>query len=228
MRSIGTLGVMRKFSLYPLNKHRHNKNSDIAVELINTQLKKHLTIGNLLNALFFIALIVLLFVPSAKAVVLRGLMKTGLFQPEVSSSVSKPVQVKDIAFRDAKGEMVTLASLKGKVVFINFWATWCPPCIAELPSINTLYQKLGTHKNIVFLMADADGNPERSSLFLQKKHYDLPVYAATTTVPAEIAAGTIPTTVVLNKKGEMVYHHEGVADYTNDKFAAYLQQLSAE
>jgi thiol-disulfide isomerase/thioredoxin len=190
-------------------------------------LKKHLTIGNLLNALFFIAVIVLLFVPSAKAFLLRGLMKTGFFQPEVSS-LSKPVQVPDISFRDVKGENITLSSLKGKVVFINFWATWCPPCIAEMPSINTLYQKLAANKNIVFLMADADGRPEQALLFLKKKNYNLPVYAATTTVPANISAGTIPTTIVLNKRGEMVYHHEGVADYTNDKFAAYLQQLSTE
>jgi thiol-disulfide isomerase/thioredoxin len=93
--------------------------------------------------------IVLLFVPSAK-LCYCGLMKTGLFQPEVSSSTSKPIQVKDIGFRDAKGKTVTLSALKGKVVFINFWATWCPPCMAEMPSINTLYQKLGTIKTLYF------------------------------------------------------------------------------
>nr|WP_197486550.1 TlpA disulfide reductase family protein [Mucilaginibacter sp. L294] len=190
-------------------------------------MKKHLTTGNLLNALLFIAVVVLLFVPSAKAFLLRGLMKTGFFQPEVSSPI-KPVQVPDINFRDAQGQTVTLSELKGKVVFINFWATWCPPCLAEMPAINALHQKLSRNKNIVFLMADADGSPERASLFLQNKQYNLPVYAATTAVPANVSGGTIPTTVVLNKKGEMVYHHEGVADYTNDKFATYLQQLSAE
>jgi thiol-disulfide isomerase/thioredoxin len=190
-------------------------------------LKKHLTTGNLLNALFFIAVIVLLFVPAAKGLLLRGLMKTGLFQPEVTSTI-KPVQVPDINFSDAQGQNITLSSLKGKVVFINFWATWCPPCLAEMPSINTLYQKLGTNKNIVFIMADADGRPQQALLFLQKKNYNLPVYAATTAVPANVLAGTIPTTVILNKKGEMVYHHEGVADYTNDKFSTYLQQLSTQ
>lgn len=190
-------------------------------------MKKHLTTGNLLKALFFIALIVLLLVPSAKTFLLRGLMKTGLFQPEVTS-INKPVQVPDINFRNAKGETINLSLLKGKVVFINFWATWCPPCMAEMPSINTLYQNLSTNKNIVFLMADADGRPEQALLFLQKKQYNLPVCTATSNVPAFVAAGTIPTTVVLNKKGEMVYHHEGIADYTNDKFAAYLQQLAAE
>ncbi|MES2061212.1 MAG: TlpA disulfide reductase family protein [Bacteroidota bacterium] len=190
-------------------------------------MKKHLTTGNLLNALLLIAVVVLLFVPSAKAFLLRGLMKTGLFQPEVSSTI-KPVQVPDISFRDAQGQTVTLSGLKGKVVFINFWATWCPPCLAEMPAINALYQKLGSNKNIVFLMADADGKPQQALLFLQKKQYELPVYAAITAVPANVSGGTLPTTVVLNKRGEMVYHHEGLADYTNDKFAAYLQQLSIE
>jgi thiol-disulfide isomerase/thioredoxin len=190
-------------------------------------LKKHLTISNLLNALFFVAVIVLLFVPSAKAFVLRSLMKTGLFQPKVTHT-GKPVQVPDISFRDVKGETITLSALKGKVVFINFWATWCPPCIAELPSINTLHQKMDSNKNIIFLMADADGKPEQALLFLQKKQYNLPACMATSNVPAFVAAGTIPTTVVLNKKGEMVYHHEGAADYSNNKFTAYLQQLSTE
>jgi thiol-disulfide isomerase/thioredoxin len=188
-------------------------------------LKKHLTTGNLFNTLFFIGVIILLLVPSAKAFLLRGLMKTGFFQPEISATI-KPVQVPDISFRDAKGQMANLSSLKGKVVFINFWATWCPPCLAEMPSINALYQKLGSNSNIVFLMVDADGNPGGALQFLQKKHFAMPVYAAISNVPANVASGTIPTTVVLNKKGEMVYHHQGVADYTNEEFVDYLKKLS--
>src|SRR5690606_3035773 len=64
----------------------------------------------------------------------------------------------DVAFKDKDGKTVSLKSLKGKVVFINFWATWCPPCIHEMPSINELKKTFKGNDNIVFLMVDVDNN----------------------------------------------------------------------
>jgi thiol-disulfide isomerase/thioredoxin len=188
-------------------------------------IKKWLTVKNLLNGLFFIVLILLLVNPSAKALVIRGLMKVGLFQPEISLS-SKQISI-DLNFRDTDGKTISLSSLRGKVIFINFWATWCPPCIAELPSINELHQQLNSNDKIVFLIVDADNDFGKSLPFMEMHHYNLPLYEAASTVPQNILGGSIPTTVVFDKQGRMVFNHEGAADYTNKEFVAYLNKLSS-
>lgn len=195
---------------------------------IVNHLKKWITRRNLVNGLFFAFLFLLLVNPSAKALVIEGLMKLGLFQPDVSANAKQLTPPSEVNFMNEKGEMVSLSSLKGKVVFINFWATWCPPCLAELPSINELHKQLTDNKNIVFLMVDADNNLKKSSPFMAGHHYNLPVYRTVTAVPQEMMGNSIPTTVILNKQGQIAFHHEGAADYTNQKFASYLKNLLEE
>jgi thiol-disulfide isomerase/thioredoxin len=195
---------------------------------IINDIKKWLTRKNLVNGLFYMVLLLLLVNPSAKAMVIQGLMKLGLFQPRVSSNAKPLTTSADVNFIDEKGKSVSLPSLKGKVVFINFWATWCPPCIAELPAINELHKQLTGNKNIVFLLVDADNNLKKSLPFMASHHFNLPVYMTSASVPGEMMGNSIPSTVVLNKQGQIIFHHEGAADYTNQKFAAYLKKLSEE
>jgi thiol-disulfide isomerase/thioredoxin len=189
--------------------------------------KKWFSTGNVLNVLFFAAIIAVLFIPAAKSLLIRGLMGVGLFQPKTEQTASL-LQAKDITFRDSNGRTINLSSLKGKVVFINFWATWCPPCLAELPSINTLYKKLSNNTNIVFLIVDADNQLGKSVPFIKNHGYNLPVFETVTNIPSEMLSGLIPTTVIINKQGLIVFKHEGVADYSSEKFAEYLQKLAGD
>ncbi|MFZ5823013.1 MAG: TlpA family protein disulfide reductase [Bacillota bacterium] len=66
------------------------------------------------------------------------------------------------------GEKVTLADLKGQVVFLNFWATWCPPCKAEMPEMEQLHQEMGDKVRIVALGADARESPEKMAAFAKE------------------------------------------------------------
>ena len=102
--------------------------------------KKKLLSNTITAGLLALALALFIF-PEFKAVVIRGLMKAGFFQPPVTatSAIIPEVPAAPVQFITAAGETHTIESLKGKVVFINFWATWCPPCIAEMPAINELY-----------------------------------------------------------------------------------------
>ena len=187
---------------------------------------KYLNRKNITNFLFVTALLVLLFVPSAKAFLLQGLMKVGLFKP---STTEKPhvtaLNLSSIKFRDAGGKVVDLGSLKGKVVFLNFWATWCPPCLAEMPSVNKLYEQFKSNPQVVFLLVDADGEFQRSQQYMDKKAYGLPVYAVASDIPEAVFKGSLPTTVVLDKSGNIVYHGEGAANYADKKFVAFIEKL---
>lgn len=131
----------------------------------------------------------------------------------------------DVQFIDSQGKTVSLSDLKGKVVFLNFWATWCPPCIAEMPSINKLKQSFKDQDDIVFLLVDVDNNLKKSTEFMRKKNYDLPVYVPAGAIPSAYLEGAIPTTVILDKKGEIIARIEGGRDYSSPGMLKALNQL---
>ena len=133
-----------------------------------------------------------------------------------------------ITFQDGNGKIVALNDLKGKVVFINFWATWCPPCIEEMPSINELKTKFAGNEDIVFLMVDVDGKYKKAQTFMNKRKFNLPVYVPHSEIPKEFLGGAIPTTVILDKKGAIAIRLEGGRDYSAPEMRRGLQQLIAE
>lgn len=188
---------------------------------------KLFTTGNILNALIIVALAVLVFVPSAKALLIRSLMGVGLFRVDVSAAapVAKQSSI-DIAFRDASGKDISLKQLKGKVVLLNFWATWCPPCRAEMPSLNSLHQKLKADTNIVFITVDADSKLKEAAQFMTKYDYHLPLYEVISDVPESVYGGNLPTTLIFDKEGAIVFRHEGMANYDTEKVKGFLQKLA--
>lgn len=189
---------------------------------------KFLTKANLINGIIIVALAVLVFVPSAKALLMRSLMSVGLFRVDVSAAAPVPKQSTiDIAFRDASGKNISLKQLKGKVVLLNFWATWCPPCRAEMPSLNSLHQKLKADTNIVFIAVDADSKLKEAAQFMTKYDYHLPLYEVMSDVPESVYGGNLPTTLIFDKEGAIVFRHEGMANYDTEKVKGFLQKLAS-
>lgn len=137
----------------------------------------------------------------------------------------KPV-APDVVFLNENNQEVSLNALKGKVVFINFWATWCPPCRQELPSIAKLKQAFRDNNKIVFLFVDIDGNLTKSRAFMKKHNYDLPVYVPKSPIPSNFLGKAIPTTVIIDKKGRMVGHIEGSMDYYTKEVIKGLKDLT--
>jgi len=137
-------------------------------------------------------------------------------------------QSDDLTFVGENGEPVTLSSLKGKVVFINFWATWCPPCIQEMPSIDQLKSKFKGNENIVFLMVDVDNEIEKSSAFMKDNKYNLPVFVTTDDIPPAYLGNAIPTTVLLDKEGKIASRMEGSRDYDSPEMVKALNDLIAK
>ncbi|MEO7486352.1 MAG: TlpA disulfide reductase family protein, partial [Ferruginibacter sp.] len=128
-------------------------------------------------------------------------------------------------FTDAAGKTASTKDLKGKVVFINFWASWCPPCQAEMPSIIALYKRLEKDDRFVFLFMNEDDDKEKAKKYLERNQYSIPLYNRSGTVPNEIFSGTLPTTLVINKEGKIVLRHEGMAGYDTDAFLRQLEDL---
>lgn len=195
-------------------------------------LKRIFNKKNIWNAVFAGLLLVLIFVPEAKALMMQGLMKVGLFSPSEKAlnqteSTSLGARPEDILFKDASGKVVDLASLKGKVVFLNFWATWCPPCLAEMPAVNKLYTQFKDDKEVVFILVDADSDFQKAQQYMDRKGYGMPVYVAASGIPDVIFKGALPTTVVFDKKGRISYQESGAANYASEKFIDFIKKLKA-
>ncbi len=194
--------------------------------------KKYFTFSNILTWLFVAFIASMLIFPGVKAGVIRGLMTVGLFQPnvpkiDVAANTGKTAGP-SLFLSGTKGQSIDIADLKGKVLFINFWATWCPPCIAEMPSIETLYSHFKNNKEVMFIMIDADNNPQKSMDFMEKNGWTIPVYFPAGNIHGDYFTGTLPTTVIVDKEGKITFKHSGTADYSNEKFKNYLEELSKQ
>ena len=180
------------------------------------------------NYLFIGLLLLLVFNPAAKAWLLRQFMNVGLFKAGMKKEAvvnQNQAPAQHFVFRDVNGVASSTAELEGKVVFINFWATWCPPCVAEMPGMNAMYKQLRGDERFVFLFINEDEDPEKAKEFLQKKGFAMPLFTRAGNAPAGIYSGTLPTTVVLDKTGKVVFKHEGFANYNNSEFIAQLKAL---
>lgn len=132
------------------------------------------------------------------------------------------------SFKNINGETVSLKDLKGKVVVMNFWATWCPPCIKELPSLQKLSKELAGEKDIVFMAIEVDQDIDKAAKFMAKNKYTLALYTLDSPLPAELASESIPVTVVLAKNGDIVGKHVGMMDFGSEKLKQGLIDLTKE
>lgn len=181
------------------------------------------------NYLFVALILVFLFNNNAKAWVLKQFISIGVFN---STSIEKNNNdLKDapaFSFYDAHGNKFNTSSLKGKVVFVNFWATWCLPCRAELPAIGKFYNQYKNNKNIFFLTINEDDDLEMAKDFLRKSQYTIPLYIRGEEVPDDIFKGSLPTTLIIDKQGRIRLHHEGIANYDAQSFLKQIQDLVKE
>lgn len=203
----------------------NNKNEKQTTKLVVlNKIKKHFS-----SILMLIVFGLLIFSPDAKSFLIKQLVFTGLFNAEISSVNSTDNTLENhFDFKDYEGNIRSTADLKGKVVFINFWASWCPPCIAEFPSIEKFHSEFKDNDKIVFVMINLDDDIATGKKFFQKKNYSMPIAQAVSKVPEEIYSGSLPTSVVLDKKGIVRMRHTGFADYSGEKFHIQVQQLLDE
>jgi thiol-disulfide isomerase/thioredoxin len=182
--------------------------------------------GSTILMLVFVG--VLFVSPDAKSFVLRQLMATGLFNASMDRKSSDVPSANDFDFTDENGTVHSTASLRGKVVFINFWASWCPPCRAEFPSIETLYTRFKDTPDLFFLTINEDSDPGKGRAYLDKENFSVPLYTAYSNIAVEMYTGTLPTTLVLDKNGKIRLHHTGFANYTSGKFVKQIEELIHE
>lgn len=151
------------------------------------------------------------------------LLATGIKKPKITL-VNKENQTFDYAgrFVDMEGNPVNLEDYRGKTVFINLWATWCPPCRAEMPHIEDMYAKVKDTENLEFLMIALDKEMEKSKSFIDDKGFTFPVVHASYGLNNALQSESIPTTLVVNPKGEIIFYQEGMSNFDTEEFRNFL------
>lgn len=170
----------------------------------------------------------------------RGLLATGLMNPDVeeiaqvrstenenydeTTSMTNTTKADlNLKMVDANGKTRSLEEFKGKVIFLNFWATWCPPCIAEMPSIDKLHDEMGDE--VAFVLLSFDDDFQKAKDFDKRKGYDLPIYAPASNLPQMLQSSALPTTYVIDAEGNLAMTHKGMADYSTQEFKDFLNSL---
>lgn len=121
---------------------------------------------------------------------------------------------------------INFTEFKGKVVFLNFWATWCPPCIAELPYIQKFYNDYEDKVEFVFITNE---DWPAVNEFFKKHGYELPIYQSNQDYLNELPPVTsIPRTFILDKEGYIRLDKSGSADWNSKKFRKKIEELLLE
>lgn len=121
------------------------------------------------------------------------------------------------------GKTVEFGEFKGKVIFINIWATWCMPCIIEMKSIQELYDSY-KDEDVVFLIVS---NESKSTVqkFYDKSDLTLPVYLTGITLPENFRTMGIPATFIVSREGKIVLEHMGAVDWNNESCRKFIRDL---
>jgi len=177
--------------------------------------------------LFFLVLIALLIIPQTRKPIQVSLHKAlALFGPSIEHEASRRlITYQDWQLEDLEGNTINFKDLKGKVVFLNFWATWCPPCIAEMRSIDDLYNEY--KDDIAFVLVSGE-NQKVVQTFLDKKEYNLISYKPLSKYPDDFKVNSIPRTYLINKKGEIVIDKTGAANWNSNKIKTLIESLGSE
>ena len=138
--------------------------------------------------------------------------------PEIANST---LMLHTMRLYAADGSVLSLSDFAGKKVFVNLWATWCPPCRAEIPSIEALKTTVDTSK-VSFIMLSLDENFELAKTFASENSMTASIYAPADNLPSLFRTEGIPATFIFNERGELIRQQLGAADYNTPEYRALL------
>lgn len=194
-------------------------------------LKKKSLFGKI-SDLIFLAFIIAMFIPGSRLAVSGFVnnIKSKIVNPSFEKkSEEKTVNFNNINWQltNLNGNTVNFKDSEGKIIFLNFWATWCGPCIGEMPGIQELYDKFKDNENVEFFLVSGD-DFSKVKPFIQKKEYTFPVYISKYKSPEVFSSNSIPVTFIISKSGKIKVHETGAMNWGGEKTGSIINELINE
>jgi thiol-disulfide isomerase/thioredoxin len=181
-----------------------------------------------LSSILFVVCLVLLIVPQTRKPIQVALntLRVAVWSPGVLDT-KKQTQLPPFTYkvRTLDGTPLEADIGKGTVTFISYWATWCPPCIAELPSIQKLYDAYGDRVQFLLITNET---PEVVQRFLDQKNYDLPVVFPRMQPPKALFERSIPTNYLIGQSGSILIKEKGASNWNSPSIRKVLEELVGE
>jgi thiol-disulfide isomerase/thioredoxin len=128
----------------------------------------------------------------------------------------------NLILKNINGDVINLNQSKGKPIFINFWATWCAPCLAEMPALNELYEN-NDHKVDFYFISEED--PSVLKHFLKSKQYNLPVYNLISEISYPLENDLLPSTYLIDGTGKIVATAQKSAKWNDSKIQKLIENM---
>lgn len=176
--------------------------------------------------IIIIVIILAMVIPQTRKPIQIFVNKLISFAPSVNAEEDREkIEDYNWVLESNRGKRIEFSKFQGEVIIVNFWATWCAPCIAEMPSFQELYQDYQDKVTFLFVSAEQHQTVEN---FMKRKRFDLPAYKMLTRAPEPMDGRTLPTTYVLSKNGSIVIDKIGAADWNSKSFRSTLEKLLTE
>ncbi len=171
------------------------------------------------KSIYFILIILASFLLNSKEVNYDDFRKEGL------SPIKKIADAPDFILRNMDNKSVSLKDYRGKVVVLNFWATWCPPCRAEMPDLENLHKKT-KDLDIVVLAVDVGETRDTVEKFVKEENLTMEILLDIgSSVGRMYGANAIPATYIIDKEGKIIGGKIGAHDWDSDGVIKILKDL---
>ena len=134
--------------------------------------------------------------------------------------------ISDLKFKDDEGKEISFSDFQDKILLVNFWATWCAPCIKEMPSLDRLKKKINKNFDVIAVSVDRDGVKKVKDFFNENKITNLEEYFDTkNSLAKEMNLIGLPTSFFINKKGDLIGYFQGDMEWDNNTVIEFINYL---
>ena len=178
---------------------------------------------------FFISIFLILITISSSSYSKeeKGIINSFLKEELEDFELSKEKQnISDLKFKDDEGKEISFSDFQDKVLLVNFWATWCAPCIKEMPSLDRLKKKINKNFDVIAVSVDRDGVKKVKDFFNENKITNLGKYFDTkNSLAKEMNLIGLPTSFFINKKGDLIGYFQGDMEWDNNTVIEFINYL---
>ena len=196
-------------------------------KLVSNYFKKKKPLG-IITDVVFVVLVLLFILPATRNETSAFFIRLTSFPASTLDSDEQfniNTQTLNWQLYDLKGNKTSFETLNDKPIFLNIWATWCPPCIAELPSIQELYEDYGDKVNFIIV---SNEDPGKVQNFAKEHEYNgLPFYLSAS-MPNNFSTNSIPATFIVSADGRVLVSKKGAARWNSGTTRDLLDKLINE